>query len=66
MNEGDFGHARFPQIKKGFATTIDCYGTIKNIEDRYILFEDNDGYPYLVDKKDFEFKPQQFRNYAKI
>ena len=56
MNEGDFGRARFPQEKKGFATVIDCFGVIKSIEKKYILFEDNDGFPYLIDKKDFEFE----------
>ena len=56
MKEGEFGHARFPQLKKGFLTIIDCYGTIKNVEKKYVLFEDNDGFPYLVEKKEFEFK----------
>lgn len=55
MNEGDFGEADFPQEKKGFNTRIKCFGTIKSMEKRYILFEDNDGFPYLIDKKDFIF-----------
>lgn len=56
MKEGEFGHARFPQEKKGFKTVIDCYGTVKRVEKKYILFEDNDGYPYLVEKKEFLFE----------
>jgi hypothetical protein len=61
MNEGDFGRAKFPQEKKGFVSGIDAYGTIKSIEKRYILFEDNDGFPYLVDKKDFQFANCEFK-----
>ena len=56
MKEGEFGHARFPQEKKGFKTVIDCYGTVMSVEKKYILFEDNDGYLYLVKKKEFLFE----------
>jgi len=59
MNESDFGHARIAQDKKGFKTVIDCYGTIKKIERKFVLFEDNDGYLYLVEKKDFVFEKKR-------
>jgi len=55
MNEGDFGRAKFPQEKKGFIGGIDAYGFIKSMDKGYVLFEDNDGFPYLVNKKDFQF-----------
>ncbi len=61
MNINDFGRARFPQSKKGFITNIDTFGIIKSLEKKYILFEDNDGFLYLIDKKDFWFDKQEFK-----
>ncbi len=56
MNDNDFGHAHFPQEKKGIKTAVDCYGTIKKIEKKFVLFEDNEGFIYLIDKKEFQFE----------
>jgi len=56
MEIGDYGKAKFPIEKKGFKGGIVAYGVIKSIEKKYILFEDNDGFPYLIERKDFEFK----------
>jgi hypothetical protein len=56
-----FGHARFPQSKKGFFTTIDCFGRIKGIDRKLIFFVDNDDFPYLAEKKDFKFEKQEFK-----
>jgi hypothetical protein len=60
MNEnyqaGDFGHINFYSRKKGFSTRIDCWGTIKEVEAKFILFQDNDGFEYLISKKDFTFE----------
>lgn len=57
---GEFGHAVFPQNIKDFNTHIDCYGTIKAIEKKFLLFEDNDGLLYLIEKRNFEFDKQEF------
>ena len=62
MSIGDFGHARFPQDKRGFKTVIDCYGTIVAVEKKVVLFKDNDGYNYLIDRKDFEFEKKEFKS----
>lgn len=65
MNEkyeiGDFGRAKFNQTKKGFETRIDCFGTIKAVEKKVVLFTDNDGFNYLIYKKDFEFEKCDFK-----
>lgn len=58
MNEykiGDYGQASFKFDKKGFKGGITAYGTIKDINGKYLLFEDNDGFPYLVKKEKFNF-----------
>ncbi len=55
-NINDFGHATFPQNKKDFVTHINCFGTIKSIEKKFILFEDNDGFLYLIEKREFIFE----------
>jgi hypothetical protein len=59
--EKDFGNARFPQNKKGFETFIDCFGTIESMDKKYVLFKDNDGYQYLIDRKDFKFEKREFK-----
>jgi hypothetical protein len=64
MNEyqiNSFGHAHFVIEKKGKTTPIDCYGVIKAVEKKYILFEDNDKFPYLVEKAKFQFTAEQFK-----
>ena len=61
----DFGRARFPQEKKGFKSGIDAFGIIKSIEKRYILFQDNDDYLYLIDRKDFQFEVCEFKGKSK-
>lgn len=67
MNEkfeiGDFGHAHFPSGKfKGIA--FDLFGIVKTIEPKYILFEDNDNFLYIVRRKDFQFEKMEFKNKA--
>lgn len=60
MNEyeiGQFGCARLLVNRKGCKRHVTCYGTIKAIEKKVILFTDNDNFSYLVDKKDFQFTP---------
>lgn len=68
MNEyqiNSFGHACFVIEKKGKVTPINCYGTIKAIEKKYILFSDNDNFLYLVEKSKFQFTPEEFKNELK-
>lgn len=62
---GNYGRARFPQEKKGFNSGIDAYGVIKSIEKRYILFQDNDDYLYLIDRNDFQFEVCEFKDKTK-
>jgi hypothetical protein len=61
MTEGDFGKATFMRQKKGFSGRIVCYGVIKMIDKEFILFQDNDDFPYLIDKKDIEFEKEDFK-----
>ena len=59
MNEyeiNDFGEASFVYEKKGFRGCIKCYGTIRAIEKKVVLFFDNDDYEYLIHRKDFKFE----------
>ena len=53
---GDFGSARFTTHKKCFKTTINCYGIIRLVEKKYLLFVDNDDFEYLINRKDFVFE----------
>jgi hypothetical protein len=53
---GDFGKAKIITCKKGFSTCITCFGTIKEVSLKCLLFQDNDDFEYLVSKKDFEFE----------
>lgn len=55
MENDDFGEAHFDLEKKGIKRGITCYGTILRIEDKYILFKDNDDILYLVEKDNFTF-----------
>jgi hypothetical protein len=57
----DFGHALFTVEKKGIIIPVDCYGTIKAIEKKYILFEDNDNFPYLIEKAKFLIEKAKFQ-----
>lgn len=52
---GDFGEASFKFEKKGFKGGVTAYGTIKDMDGKYILFVDNDEIPYLVRKDKFLF-----------
>jgi hypothetical protein len=64
MNEyqiGNFGLAKFTIDKKGFKGLMECYGKIKDIDGKYLLFEDNDGYNYLIRKDKFTFEQCEFR-----
>lgn len=61
MEIDEFGHARFPQSKKGFLTTIDYFGRIRGIDKKLIFFIDNDDFPYLAEKKDFKFEKCEFK-----
>ena len=56
---GDFGEGSFKFTKKGFNGGITAYGTIKDIDGKYLIFEDNDGFPYLVKKDKFNFKKDE-------
>ena len=53
---GDFGEASFKYDKKGFKGGLTAFGTIKDMDGKYLIFEDNDGYIYLVRKDKFVFE----------
>ena len=61
----DFGEAHFYIEKKGIKRGITAFGTITMIDKKYVWFTDNEGYPYLIAKKDFEFKKCEFENKLK-
>ena len=51
----DFGEAHLVYEKNCVRAAVTAFGTIQAIEKKFILFKDNDGYLYLVAKKDFTF-----------
>jgi len=66
MNEykvDDFGEARLLVSRKGCNRHVTCFGTIKAVEKKVVLFTDNDGFSYLVDKKDFNFTKEIFKDF---
>lgn len=58
MNEkfdsGDFGIAKF-KLKNGI-TGFNGYGTIIQVDDKYVYFKDNDDYQFLIEKSKFKFE----------
>lgn len=61
----DFGHAIFVVDKNGFKVPTDCFGNIKMIEDKYILFEDNNETPYLIERVKFTFNVEEITDKTK-
>jgi hypothetical protein len=57
----DFGKAQFEVKKKGFKSDVIAFGTITGIEKKVVEFTDNDGFAYLIDKKDFKFEKHIFK-----
>ena len=49
------GYVRIPLSKKKFIGGITCHGTIIEVDKEYILFQDNDGFEYLIAKNKFKF-----------
>jgi len=58
---GMTGEGRFRYERKGFHGYIRAFGKILDIDGRYLLFEDNDGFPYLVRKDKFEFTKEELK-----
>ena len=52
----DFGHAHLSYEKKSFKSGVNCYGTIIMMDKKFVWFTDNEGYPYLINRKDFIFE----------
>ena len=61
----DFGEAHFPVSTKGYMRFITAFGTIKAIEKKVLMFVDNDGFTYLIDRKDFTFTKETFKDLTK-
>jgi hypothetical protein len=57
---GDFGCAEFV-AKKGWKAPTTCYGRIMAIENRIVLFIDNDENEYLIPKSKFKFEKHEFK-----
>ena len=53
---GDTGKASFKYQKKDFKGGVTANGTIRAVEIDYVMFEDNDGYLYLVKRDEFNFE----------
>jgi hypothetical protein len=56
---GDYGKGSFKYEKKGFKGGLTAMGIIKDMDGKYLLFEDNDGFNYLVKKDKFEFEKEK-------
>lgn len=61
----DFGCAHFPVSRKGYKRFITAYGTIKAVEKKVLMFTDNDNFSYLIDRKDFTFTKEIFKDLTK-
>ena len=57
-NIGDFGQASFKMKKRGCETGFCGYGTIIDQDDRFVLFQDNDEFEYVIAKAKFNFVPE--------
>ena len=65
MNErfkiGMFGHCRFQIKKRGQTITgFNGYGTIVDVDEKNVLFRDNEGYEFIVSKARFTFIEEDF------
>ncbi len=59
---GQFGHASFKIKKKGQTITgFNGYGKIIDIETKCILFQDNEGFEFIVKRSDFNFEACEFK-----
>ena len=68
MNEyqvNDWGLARFTAKKKDWIAPTECHGTIKALENKFVLFEDHHGTLYLIERKDFQFEKGEFKDKSK-
>ncbi len=58
---GQFGHASFKIKKRGqIITGFNGYGRIIDLDAKYVLFKDNEGYEYIVPKSRFTFIEEEF------
>lgn len=59
MNEkhepGQQGYVRIPLSKKKFKGGVTAHGTIIEVDEKFILFQDNDEIEYLIAKSKFKF-----------
>jgi len=56
-----FGHARFQIKKRGQTITgFNGYGTIDDVDEKNVLFRDNEGYEFIVSKGRFTFIEEEF------
>ncbi len=62
---GSFGEAKLIVEKRGDKREIICSGRITMVDKKMVWFTDNEGYPYLVERKNFQFTPGIFENKIK-
>ena len=58
LKVGDFGEAEFTYRLRNrkFKGYVKCFGTIKELDCRTVLFRDNDNIEYIIDRPKFKFK----------
>ena len=60
---GDFGLAHFQVKRKGKSITgFHGYGRIIDIDAKCVLFQDNEGFEFIVHRSGFEFQTEEFKN----
>ena len=58
----NFGKASFKIKKKGQTITgFNGYGRIKDIYAKCVLFQDNEGFEFIVRKSEFNFEVEEFK-----
>lgn len=60
---GQIVRAHFTYTKRGHKVGIDAVVTIRDIDGKYLLVVDNDNFPYLVRRDNFEWcHPEKLEN----
>jgi len=60
---GQFGEISFTRDMDDYTHVLTIFhGTIKMIDKKYVLVADNNDTPYLIERKNFQFKACKFEN----
>ena len=64
---GDFIEAEFIWRREGVKNWMHIFATVTDVDRYYILFTDNEGQQYLIQKRDIKkYIPQKFKNQKEI